>query len=86
MKDYLKPLAARFEEAANPQYAVRQAAYMKNHFEFYGIQAPVRKEIKKAFLKKQGLPTVEKLPKILKHKLAVGKPTAFVQRSYPALD
>ena len=41
-------------------------AYMKNHFEFYGIKAPIRREIQKPFLVKEYLPPKKDLEKIVK--------------------
>lgn len=40
-----------FEEKADADKAEAMAAYMKNHFRFYGIQTPERKAIIKEFLK-----------------------------------
>ncbi|MBK8628277.1 MAG: DNA alkylation repair protein [Saprospiraceae bacterium] len=34
-------------QSANQDYALAMSAYMKNHFEFYGINAPMRKQIVK---------------------------------------
>lgn len=41
----LSTLTERFIEAANPQRALAMSAYMKNHFEFFGIPSPQRKII-----------------------------------------
>lgn len=40
-----------FEKNADRDNAVSMARYMKNNFEFYGIQAPKRKDIEKPFIK-----------------------------------
>lgn len=37
----------RFEKQANPDQASKMAAYMKNHFPFYGIQTPIRRTLYK---------------------------------------
>ena len=66
MKDYLASLQTEFERHANPKLAAGQKAYMKNHFEFYGISAPKRKEIQKPFLQKQHLPPKRDLEKLVR--------------------
>ena len=35
----------QFEAHRNPEYALRMKAYMKDKFEFYGIQSPIRKQL-----------------------------------------
>lgn len=45
-----------FSEHANPRIARRQNAYMKNKFEFYGIQSVKRRELQQPFLVKKWLP------------------------------
>jgi len=56
MKTYIETLEKEFQQNANPKIALEQKAYMKNHFDFFGIKSPVRKEITKPFLQKQYLP------------------------------
>lgn len=43
-------LQKAFEEKANPQQAEEMAAYMKNHFDFYGVPATERRSIYKSLL------------------------------------
>jgi len=64
--DFVKVLEAEFKANANPEIASGQKAYMKNRFEFYGIQAPVRREIQKPFFQKSYLPPKKDLPVIIK--------------------
>lgn len=45
-----------FLEHANPRIARGQKAYMKNKFEFYGIQSVKRRELQQPFLVKKWLP------------------------------
>lgn len=45
-----------FHEHANPELAGPMRKYMKDHFPFLGIKAPVRKELSKRLLKEQGIP------------------------------
>lgn len=43
-------LQKTFEEKENPQQAKKMAAYMKHHFDFYGIQTPERRLIYKSLI------------------------------------
>lgn len=45
-----------FHEHANPELAGPMRKYMKDHFPFLGIKAPLRKELSKRLLKEQGIP------------------------------
>ncbi|MFQ5602944.1 MAG: DNA alkylation repair protein [bacterium] len=64
--EYLKPLIAAFEAQANPAKAVDMKKYMKDQFEFYGIQKPERQKITQAFFEKYGLPETAQLEKIVR--------------------
>lgn len=66
MIEYITTLEVEFETNRNPQIAVQQKAYMRNQFEFYGLTAPVRKEILKPFFVKAYLPNKKDLDKIVK--------------------
>ncbi|NJN41544.1 MAG: DNA alkylation repair protein [Flammeovirgaceae bacterium] len=66
MRDFIASLSAEFKRHANPKIAEGQKAYMKDHFEFYGIKAPVRREIQKPFLVRNFLPPKEKLEGLTK--------------------
>ena len=50
MKKY-EELKSVFEANADAENAVSMAKYMKEHFQFYGIPSPKRKEITKPFIK-----------------------------------
>ena len=76
MGEYLATLRAEFERNANPKNATAQKAYMKNHFVFYGLTAPLRREIQKSFLIKSYLPPKKDLFKLVK------KLWSFPQREY----
>jgi 3-methyladenine DNA glycosylase AlkD len=65
MHPYLQPLIASLEAAANPTLAGPMEKYMKNHFTYYGIKSPQRKEIFRAFIKAYGLPPVAALEDII---------------------
>lgn len=60
---YYKILKKQMESHADPLQAKKMAAYMKNHFLFYGIPSPKRKALYKDFLKE------EKTKKIVDWKL-----------------
>ena len=55
-ENYLAPLFKKMRNAANAEKAVGAKKYMKNQFEFLGIDAKKRKEIKSSFLKQYGTP------------------------------
>ena len=67
MQNYIKSLEKIYTENANPEYAEGQKAYMKNRFDFLGIKTPLRREISKAFLKKQNLPEKKDSETIIKY-------------------
>jgi len=52
---YFSDLESRLESHANKDLATPMAKYMKNHFEYYGIKAPLRKQILMEFKKENGL-------------------------------
>jgi 3-methyladenine DNA glycosylase AlkD len=54
------------EAAANPTLAGPMEKYMKNHFVFYGIKSPQRKEVFRSFTKEYGLPQLTDLEDIIK--------------------
>lgn len=43
-------LELAFEQKANPEQALKMAAYMKNHFDFYGVPAKERRTIYQSLL------------------------------------
>ncbi len=62
---YIQPLIEAFEAADNSANAVPMKKYMKDHFEFYGIKSPQRREIFKNFLKQHGLPPIDELEEVV---------------------
>ncbi len=56
MKEYLIPVQSAFRQHADPETAIAMAKYMRDQFPFFGIKAPLRKEIVQRFLKDHGLP------------------------------
>ncbi len=65
MNSYWAPLASHFEENADPIKALGMAKYMKDHFDFYGVSAPLRKELTRSHLKKHGFPPLEMLDAVM---------------------
>lgn len=67
MKEFIRTLEQEFERNANTDIAKGQMAYMRNQFAFYGLKAPVRREISKPFFaKKEYLPPKKKLETIIR--------------------
>ena len=52
---YLKLLTNMFEEHGRPEVAQGQMKYMRYHFEFYGLKAPVWLPLVKEIFKEQGI-------------------------------
>jgi 3-methyladenine DNA glycosylase AlkD len=50
--EFIETLTKHFEEAADPENAVLQKAYMKDRFEFFGIKTERRRAITKAHFRK----------------------------------
>lgn len=65
MHSYLVPLAETFELHANKEIAFSMKKYMKGQYEYFGIKSPERREIKKEFLQKYGLPEAHLLPVLI---------------------
>jgi 3-methyladenine DNA glycosylase AlkD len=63
---YIKSLDEIFVSHTNPENAHFMKKYMKNKFEFFGIQTTQRRELTRHFLKKENLPTVDKLESVIK--------------------
>lgn len=57
----MHPILDDFARSADDEVAAGMAAYMKNRFAFYGVAAPLRKELQRAYLAKECLPPFEKL-------------------------
>jgi 3-methyladenine DNA glycosylase AlkD len=61
----IESLIKELEANRNAADAEAMRAYMRNQFQFYGIKAPKRKAICKAFQKQHGLPPVENVNEIV---------------------
>lgn len=63
MHPYLLPVKKAFSRHADPGKAIGARAYMRNQFEFYGFQTPVRRVLTRDIFN-NGLPDIEELPSI----------------------
>ncbi|TAH29531.1 MAG: DNA alkylation repair protein [Cytophagales bacterium] len=63
--EYLSYLNDLFEKNKNDDYAPKMSKYMRNQFQFYGINSPQRTKILQQFLQENGLPKPGKLSEIL---------------------
>lgn len=61
----LQQLAVSFGERSDSEAASKQAAYLKNHFPFFGLKAPERREIQKEIFKKYPLKTEKELIEVV---------------------
>lgn len=66
MHPYIEQLTTEFAKHRNDQIAVKQAAYMRNQFEFYGIMSLKRNAILHSFFKKENLPEKAEMTAIVK--------------------
>lgn len=65
MHQYILPLFISFEKSQNKAEAQRAKAYLKGKFEFFGIKTEKRRTLCKNFINENGLPTYDKLNKIV---------------------
>lgn len=63
---YIKSLKKVFSDNANPKNAVPMKRYMKDQFDFFGIQSNRRRELQRPFMKKENLPYIKKIEEIIK--------------------
>jgi len=64
--DYILPLETEFKKHADPENAVQMQKYMKDKFEFLGINSLLRREIYGRFKKQYGLIPEENKTEIMK--------------------
>ena len=65
---YSEALDRLFAKKSNASQANWMKKYMRNQFEFYGIQTPLRRQLLKTHIQQYGLPPIEKI-QLLSHKL-----------------
>lgn len=63
---YLNNFLEILASAENKDYAAAMAKYMKNQFQFFGIQAPARRSLTATFIKENGLPPDGTLGKVIR--------------------
>ncbi len=61
MHPYLKPLSELFAVNSNEEIARYMKQYMKGQYEYFGIKSPERRELKKEFLHRYGMPEISEL-------------------------
>ncbi|MEE9375756.1 MAG: DNA alkylation repair protein [Rhizobiaceae bacterium] len=67
VSQYVEATAKALANRANPHIASGQMAYMKNHFEFFGIKSPERKLLQQAIRASYQLPTKADAQIIARH-------------------
>ena len=55
VENYLQEIRCVLRDNGNPEYAQKQINYMKNHFDFYGLNAPLWLRLSKDFFEKNGV-------------------------------
>ncbi|MEN8224202.1 MAG: DNA alkylation repair protein [Bacteroidota bacterium] len=65
VRSFLQPLISSFENHANPEKGTQMRAYMKDQFDYLGLQSPLRKELAKKFYAEQGYPQPEELEAVV---------------------
>lgn len=63
---YVSDIQTTLFQNSNSENAFLMKKYMKNKFDFYGIKSPLRKELCKPFLKKEIIPDIAQIEKIIK--------------------
>jgi 3-methyladenine DNA glycosylase AlkD len=63
---YVKNLTGKFSAKADPERSLQMSKYMKNLFDYYGIQATRRREISRNFMREEEIPLKNELFDILK--------------------
>ena len=63
---YIKNLTKEFENNTDPEKAIQMSRYMKNQFDYYGIQAAQRRKLSRSFIKEEGIPIKSELFETLK--------------------
>lgn len=65
--EYIYPLKESFYQKMDSENTRQMKKYMKDHFDFFGIKSPNRKEITKNFIKQYGLYGISEVPETLKY-------------------
>lgn len=68
---WLAPLVVTFGQHANAENAAAMCTYMKDHFPFFGIKAPIRRQLMKEHIALYGAPDLAELPSIVRSAFAL---------------
>lgn len=66
MNEFISVLKSEFIQQSNPNIALKQKAYMRDQFDFFGIKTTERRVIQKPFLAKEFLPKKQEIHPIIK--------------------
>ena len=66
VEQYFADLAETFEKNADPVRAAGAKAYMRNKSEFYGLASPLRRQLVKEFIAKNGYPAYGQLEEMIR--------------------
>jgi 3-methyladenine DNA glycosylase AlkD len=66
MHDFIIPIYQFFIENSNAEKSMGMKKYMKNQFEYFGINMPERRKFTKAYLKLNSLDSITEIEKIVK--------------------
>lgn len=64
--EYLSKISKVFKKIADPEIAKNQKRYMRNKFDFFGIQATPRRKATRKFMRKENRPSFEELETVVK--------------------
>ena len=64
--EYLSKISKAFKKIADPEIAKNQKKYMRNKFDFFGIQATPRRKATRKFMRKENRPSYEELETVVK--------------------
>ena len=64
--EYINPLAKKYHDNADAVIAEGAKKYMRNQYDYFGIYAPLRKEIHLEFVRDHGFPSDDELEPIIK--------------------
>ena len=64
---YFAELEVAFAKNANPAIATGAKAYMRNKSEFYGLSSPIRRQLVKDFITRNGYPSYKNLEELVQY-------------------
>lgn len=66
MNDFIDLLESSFTSERNIEIAIKQKAYMRGQFDYFGLKTETRRTLQKPFLDKNHLPNKEELEQLIK--------------------